>query len=261
MARVKVRRGVLGRPGFYQVCGLVLLIAAWALIARYRLIRPTFVPPPDAVWRAAIRAARSGVLASDLLTTLREMLAALALAFGAGFPLGVALGVMRPVKRAVEPLLGLFLTAPLVAFVSVSIIWFGFGTPSVVALGFAAGVVNIIVSTSLAVETIDAVLLRMSRVYCRSPLARLWKVILPASLPTVATGVRFAAGRVVVGVVVGEMFGSSAGLGARLVETANFFDIPSFYVAVVTLAISAFALTSVVAAIEARTRWAAARTA
>lgn len=252
MARVGDPARWRDRPALYQLAAGGALLVVWVVLTRYQVVRPSFLPGPGAVWRAALAAWSSGVLPRDLLTTLQEMGLALGLSCAVGIPAGVVLGLLRPVKRAVEPLLGLLLTAPLVAFVAMCIIWFGFGSASVVALGFLAGVVNVVLSTSLGVEAVDRVLLNMGRVFCRSHAARFWKVILPAALPTVATGVKFATGRVVVGVIVGEMFGSSAGLGARLVEAANFFDTPTFYVSVFALALTAFAVTSGVGLVETR---------
>lgn len=248
----RVRASAPRRAALYRAGGVTLVAVLWVVLTHFQLVRPTFLPGPAAVAKAAMAQWRSGVLVADVLTTFREIAISLGLSCVVGIPVGVVLGLLRPLKRAVEPLLGLFLTAPLVAFVSICIIWFGFGPASVVALGFAAGVVNVVISTALGVEGVDRVLLRVARVFCRSNAARFWKVVLPAAAGTVVAGVKFAAGRVVVGVVVGEMFGSSLGLGARLVETANFFDTPSFYASVFGLAATAVAVTAGVDLLETR---------
>jgi ABC-type nitrate/sulfonate/bicarbonate transport system permease component len=239
-------------PLTYQAGCLLCLLGLWWLVTDLRLVRPSFLPPPASVWGATVRQWRTGVLAADVLATLRETGVALVLSCAVGVPVGTLLGLMPRVYRAVEPVVGLYLAAPLVAFVSIFIVWFGFGSASVVALGFAAGVAYVVVTASLGVQGIDRTLLRVARVFCRSRAAGFWKVVLPGAMTSVAAGIKLAAGRVVVGVVVGEMFGANAGLGARLVNAANFFDIPTFYAAIGLLAMTAFGVVSAIGFLEGR---------
>lgn len=236
----------------HQTLGLALIVALWFLATEGGLVPTSLVPRPQTVWAAAGAQWASGVLPSAVWTTAREVLLALGISCAIGIPIGTLLGLVPGVYRSLEALLGFALSMPIVAFLSIVVAWFGFGFRSVVALGVAASLVYLIMSTSAAVQGLNPVMYRVARVYCASRTARFFKVIAPGSLHSLLGGVKLATSRAMLGVIVAEMFVSSRGLGARSLYSVGFLDIPAFYVLVLAMGVLAYLLVFLIGLLESR---------
>lgn len=238
----------------YPLIGLAMVGAVWALGLTTDLVPDAFVATPTDLVEAAQRMWANGSLPDDLLSTTSAMLLALGLVIVFGVPLGTVLGLAPRLHASLGPLFGLGLSIPSVAYLSIMVLWFGFGFGSVVGLGVASGIVYLMVTTGHAVQGVDRLLITVGRVYAGSPLRRFFRIIVPGSLASLATGIRLTAGRVIVGVVVGEFFLSNSGLGARLLNTVNFFDTAGFYVVIAGIALVSHGLMTVLRLVEAMLR-------
>jgi NitT/TauT family transport system permease protein len=198
------------------VVGLAGLGGAWEVAARLHAIDPVVLASPGRVAAALARQWRSGELAVDLLTSGAAFGLAFGLALVVGGALGLLMGLVRDVESALLPCLWFLYSAPLVAFQPLLVVWLGFGFRPVVALAAGLAALPIAVNTHAAVRATDPTLLRVVRAFGGRRRDELVKVLLPAALPLVLAGLRIGAGRVLVGIVVGEMFGANAGLGYRL---------------------------------------------
>lgn len=143
------------------------------------------------------------------------------IAAGIGFLLSALAGTLAAivlsssslVRRAILPYAVFFQTVPVIAIAPVLVIWFGFGTPTVVASAFIVSIFPIIASTLLGLQSTDPALVELFRLYSASPMQLLLKLKLPFALPQVFSGLRIAAGLAVIGAIVGE-FIAGGGLGA-----------------------------------------------
>ena len=198
------------------VIGLGGLMLAWEATARLGAINPVVFASPGRVGAALARQWHSGQLAQDFLTSAVEFGVAYLLALLGGGAAGLLMGLVRDAEYALEPFVWFLYSAPLVAFQPLLIVWLGFGFWSVVALAAALAAFPIAINTHAGVRSTDPALLRAVRAFGGRRRDEILKVILPASVPLVLAGLRIGAGRALVGVVVGEMFGANAGLGFRL---------------------------------------------
>ena len=198
------------------VGGLAGLGSAWELAARMGAIDQVVLASPSRVGEALARQWRSGELAADLLTSGAAFALAFALALVVGTALGLLIGLARDVESTLLPLVWFLYSAPLVVFQPLLMVWLGFGFRPVVALAASLAALPITVNTHAAVRAPDPTLLRVIRAFGGRRRDELVKVVLPAALPLVLAGFRIGAGRALVGIVVGEMFGANAGLGYRL---------------------------------------------
>ena len=196
--------------------GLVGLGLGWEGAARLGLIDAVVLASPRGVGTALLRQWRSGELGADLAVSATEFILAFSLAAVAGVTLGLVMGLVRDAEYAFDPYVWLLYTAPLVAFQPLLVVWLGFGFRTVVVLAAALAAFPIAVNTLTGVRTADPTLVRVVRGFGGRRLDEVVKVILPAALPLVLAGLRLGAGRALVGIVVGEMFGANAGLGFRL---------------------------------------------
>ena len=204
------------QAGLLGVLGLAGLLAIWELLARTGLIDPIVLASPARVLAALGRQWRSGELVADLAVSLGEFAAAFAMAAAVGVALGLAMGLSRDTEYALDPFVWFLYAAPLVAFQPLLVVWLGFGFRTVVALAFLLAVVPIAASTLAGVRSVDPILRRAVRGFGGGAGAEIVKVVLPAALPLVLAGLRLGVGRVLVGVVAGEMFSANAGLGFRM---------------------------------------------
>jgi NitT/TauT family transport system permease protein len=196
--------------------GLGGLLLAWEVTARVGAIDPVVFASPGRVGAAFARQWQSGQLAVDLLTSSLEFVLAYLLALVLGGAVGLLMGLARDAEYALEPFVWFFYAAPLVAFQPLLIVWLGFGFWSVIALAAALAAFPITINTHTGVRSTDPALLCAVRAFGGRRRDEVLKVVLPASVPLVLAGLRIGAGRALVGVVVGEMFGANAGLGFRL---------------------------------------------
>lgn len=196
--------------------GLAGLVLGWEGTARLGAIDPVVFASPGRVGEAIARQWGSGQLAEDLLTSALEFGVAYALALFLGGAVGLLMGLARDAEYALEPFVWFLYSAPLVAFQPLLMVWLGFGFWSVVALATALAAFPIAINTHAGVRSTDPLLLRAVRAFGGRRRDEVLKVILPASVPLVLAGLRIGAGRALVGIVVGEMFGANAGLGFRL---------------------------------------------
>jgi NitT/TauT family transport system permease protein len=197
--------------------GLALLPLLWELAADLAWLNPVTISSPTRVALALQRSLSTGELQRDLAATLFE--------FGLGFVsatlLGVGLGVLMGLVHRVEDVLAPFMwfaySAPMVSFYPLLIVWLGFGLPMVLAVIMLLTVVPVALNTLVGVRDADPLLKRAVRAFGAGPLDEARLVVLPSALPMILAGLRIGAGRALIGVVLGEMFGANEGLGYRLI--------------------------------------------
>jgi ABC-type nitrate/sulfonate/bicarbonate transport system permease component len=196
--------------------GIGLVLAGWELAARLGLANPIIVASPSRVAAALLRQWQGGELTPALGWSGAEFGLGFGLATLAGTTIGLAMGAWRWVAAALDPFVWMLYATPLVALQPLLVVWVGFGFPVAVTLAFLLAVVPVIVNTQAAVRAADPAHVRAVRAFGGGRRAVVLRVVLPASLPLVVAGLRIAAGRALVGVVAGEMFGANAGLGFQM---------------------------------------------
>lgn len=235
-----------------QTLGMAVILGIWIAVTQTELVNRYVLPKPIEVWHALIDGWAEGTLPHDTWITFQEFILVLVVSYIGGLFLGILPGLRPVVDRAIGPLLGLALSIPILTYFAVVLVLFGYGFSAVLALGIIATTPTAIVSTITAFQDVDQALISVGRIYCNNPLARLTRIVVPAALPTLASGLRVASGRAMLGVIVGEIFMSSRGLGARILSASGFFDIPGYYAVAVTLATLCFIVTQVFGLIERR---------
>jgi len=199
------------------VLGLVLFVAAWEGAVALALVNPAFVSRPLLVANAIQRQFASGQLLNDLVVSVQEMALGFAMAAVVGVLLGTAMGWYRGVEYSLDPFVWFLYSAPLVAFYPLFIIWLGLGFKTVVAMSFLLTVIPISINTLTGVRAIDPILVRAVRSFGGGNRDIFVKLVLPGAMPIILAGLRIGVGRALIGMMLGEMFGATAGLGYRAV--------------------------------------------
>ncbi len=197
--------------------GIFLFVAVWEAVVHLGLADPAFISRPALVVHALRRQFLVGPLLEDLLVSLQEMALGFVLATVVGVLLGTAMGWYKNVEYTLDPFVWFLYSAPLVAFYPLFIIWLGLGFKTVVAMAFLLTVIPIAINTLTGVRSIDPVLVRAVRSFGGTNRDVFFKLVLPGAMPIILAGLRIGVGRALIGMMLGEMFGATAGLGYRAV--------------------------------------------
>ncbi len=254
---VQAQRPASGRRTNYRalrrgLTSFIILLVGWELIGRFVLTNQVFAVPFSAVVQSASEMWGRGELQTNIAASLTAVAYGMVLAMIIGILIGVAMGASTAFREYVEPLLTAFYATPLVAMAPILILWFGIGIASKIAVVFLMAIFPIAINTSAGIRNTDREYLEVAYAFRASRLQAVWKVMIPAAIPFVVTGLRLAVGRAIVGVVVGELFGARAGLGFLIFTAGQTFDTPSLFVGVITLAFIGMGLTLGIRAVEDR---------
>ncbi|MBU9766627.1 ABC transporter permease [Mycobacterium sp. TNTM28] len=231
---------------------ILAFLALWEIAPRIGLVDKVFLPPFSEVVSAWLTLAANGQLTEHVSASLSRALIGLAVAIVVSIPLGVAIAWYRPVADFLNPILELFRNTAALALLPVFILILGIGETSKVALVIYAASFPILLNTISGVRTVDPLLIKSARSLGLSPVRLFQKVILPAAVPTIFTGLRMAAASSILVLIAAEMVGAKAGLG-YLITAAQFnFQIPNMYAGIVTIALVGVTFNGILVAIEGR---------
>ena len=213
---------------------ILLILGIWEAAWQAKLISPLFFSGPSAIAAQMAYAWTRGNLKADLVYS------------GTNFVLGFAAAVVRrrvvsacwsagtrQLRLLMEPMLNALYATPRVAMIPLILIWFGIGMWSKVFIVFISAFFPILVNTIGGMRAIDRDLLRAARAFCASDWQIFKTVAIPGSVPFILTGIRQGVALGLIGVVVGEMFGGSQGIGFMVAYGGQTFATDTLFVGVV----------------------------
>ena len=239
-------------PVALGIASFAVILLAWESAVRLRFANPFFVSQPSAVAASLGRAARSGELGHNIAVSLSEFAIGYGLSVVVGILAGALAGRFRTVEYAMDPFLWFLYSAPLIAFYPIFVLWFGLGVPTVIALAFLLSFPQIAASTLNGFQNVNPGLIRAARSFGAAEKDLLWKVVLPASVPMVIAGLRLGIGRALMGVVVGELFGATAGLGYSISYYGGLLKTTDLIASLVVIVVLGVVCTQGLSALEAR---------
>jgi NitT/TauT family transport system permease protein len=231
----------------------VLFLGLWEWLTGISgLVNPVFLPPPSRVAGALVELFTSGEAWPHLAFSARSWFVGFGVAAIVGVSLGVLMGAFTPVGRLLGPLAWSLYATPHISIRPMLVIWFGFGAAPIMALIFVSAIFPILLTTAAGVRTADPVMIRAARVFGGRWLDVQRKVVLPATLPFVVTGLRLAIPTSLIGMLIGEILGSGQGLGAILALGTATFRVDQAIAALVILVTTSLTLLRVFGWIEHR---------
>jgi NitT/TauT family transport system permease protein len=241
-------------PNLIRAASVLVFLIAWEIYGRRT--DPLLLTYPIAIARSAFELVRSGELFRQALVSL----GGLAVGFGAsvvfGVGIGLAMGRSRVAEAALNPHINALYATPQVALAPLLMLWFGLGFTVKVMMIFLFAFFPILINTAAGVRNVSAGMVEIGRAYMASDRQLLWKVIAPAAVPYIMTGIRLAVGRALVGMIVGELFTAITGLGSMLVLFGNLFETAKMFVVILVLALLGWSLSQAALVLERRlARW------
>lgn len=238
------------------IIGIALLALVWEFAPRIGLVDAHFVPPLSTVLESWWDLATSGKLAAHLEASLIRSAVGFGLALVTAVPLGAAIASYPPVRDLLTPVLEIFRNTAALAILPVFVLILGIGETSKIAIVLFACFFPILLNTISGVATVDPQLLRSARVLDLSPVATFRKVVFPAALPTIFTGIRISGAAAILVLIAAEMIGAKEGLGYLINYSQMNFLIPQMYAGIITTSALGLAVNYGLVAIERRfSRW------
>lgn len=249
----------LSPRGWRGASGIALLLILWQILPQIGVLDPLFVPPLSKVLQALWQMAENGQLWLHAWASVSRVLPGLALALLVGIPAGLFVATSRALRETVGPTLEILRNTSALALLPVFTLLLGIGQSSKIAMVFYAAIWPIFLGTMNGVQAVDPLWIKAGRAMGLSRQGLFVRVILPASLPSIFTGVRLASAAALLVLVAAEMVGARAGLG-YLVNAAQLdFDIPQMYASIFVLSVIGGGVNFLLQRVEnSLTRWKAA---
>ena len=197
----------------------LLFLTGWHLSVKFS--GSDIFPTPWQVVLGIVELAQKGVLLKYIVASLFRVTWGFGLAILIGVPLGLLLGWFKPAASALNPMIQIFRPISPIAWIPVAILWFGVDDRAPIFLIFLASVFPITVSSMAAVQNMQPVYVRAARNFGLKNTELFRKVIFPACLPQILTGLRIALGIAWLVVVAAEMIAVNSGLGYLIIDARN----------------------------------------
>jgi ABC-type nitrate/sulfonate/bicarbonate transport system, permease component len=241
-----------------SVLAVLAFFVVWQAAPALDLVNGQFTSQPSSVAIAAVEVLRADNFFFHARVSLSEFFLGFALAVAVSIPLGVLLGTSRYARFLLDPPLMALYMAPTLILLPIMVIWLGIGIASKVAVVFLGAIFPIIVNTMAGMREADPKLIRVAQSFGASRIEVFVRILIPGSLPSILMGMRLAVGRGVLGVVVGELYASEAGIGHQLITYGSAMRIDRLLVYALVVSFFGYAMTSLVRSLEKRVQsWSA----
>lgn len=236
------RATTLLATGLRRSIAIVLFLALWEFAPRAGLVDQTFLTPLSDVLKAWWELAKSGSLWDHVSISMERALAGFTISLVIAIPIGFVIGWYPKVAEVINPLLEVFRNTATLALLPVFTLLLGIGETTKIVIVVYACAFPIVLNTITGVQTVDPLLVKSARSMGLGHLALFWRVILPAAVPTIFTGIRMAGSYAILVLVAAEMVGAKAGLGFLINSSQNNFAIPNMYAGILTISVIGIAV-------------------
>lgn len=212
------------------------VLGLWEVVSRAGVVEPIFLSSPTRIAVVGWAMLASGELLVHLRVSGLEFLLGYGLAVATGLPIGLAAGWYPRLGFTLDPFLSALYATPRVALLPLIILWVGIGIWSTVAVVSLGAFFPICLTTMAGVRTVDHLHVRLAQSFQAGAAQIFRTIVLPSCVPFMLAGLRLGVGRALVGVVVGELFGASAGIGFLITVAGSTFQTDKVFVGIAILA-------------------------
>jgi ABC-type nitrate/sulfonate/bicarbonate transport system permease component len=237
---------------FLSLSAVVVFLVFWEASVMLGWANPLFTSSPSRILVAGYEMFGDGSIYPDLAVSGEEFVLGYGLAVVVGVPLGILMGWYSRLNAVLDPFVNALYATPRIALMPLIIIWFGIDLSAKIAIIFLSTVFPILVNTMTGVRAMEREFVKVARSFGATDGQLFRTVALPSSVPNLLTGLRLGLGHALIGIVVGEMYGASAGIGYMMQAAGATFQTDKVMVGIIIIAGVGMALTQVLKIIEAR---------
>ena len=225
---------------------VAFMFLAWVVVTSFGWANELFLPGPNAVMDAFVKAAVKGYQGSTLLehvgVSLWRILVAFLIACIIGIPMGILMGASKDAASILNPFIEFYRPLPPLGLYSLLVMWLGIGEESKLALLFLAALPGIIITTVQAVHSIEPVYVRAAKALGANNATILREIYLPAAGPMILAGMRISLGFTYTVLVAAEIVAATAGIGWMIWDAAKFLLSDVVIMGLVVLGLTGIAL-------------------
>ncbi|MBO9668233.1 MAG: ABC transporter permease [Bdellovibrio sp.] len=219
----------------------LLVVAIWEAVVRVGWVNPQVLPAPSAVivrWYQYLMPQEaydpasgvskfswmfSGELVHDMWASFYRVILGCVIGGVLALPIGLLMGASNRVYDYLNPLIQVLRPIPPIAYIPLAILWFGLGNPPAVFLIALGAFFPILMNTIVGVRAVDSIYIRAARNLGAGSFLMFRKVIVPAAMPYILSGIRIGIGTGFICMIVAEMIAVNSGLGYRILEAREYF--------------------------------------
>jgi NitT/TauT family transport system permease protein/sulfonate transport system permease protein len=214
---------------------IVILLILWEVSSANGWVDSVSVPRVSAILTAWGTLITNGELFEQLLPSLGRVFSGFLLAVAFGIPIGILMGIFPSVYRLLEPITEFMRPIPASACIPIAILFLGKGDEMKVFVIFLSCLFPILLNTHSGVRGVDPVLIDTGRTFGVPKIQSLYKIVLPAALPSILTGLRLSIGIAIMVVVVAEMIAGNNGIGYYILDMQRVFQVAEMFGGIFTL--------------------------
>lgn len=218
---------------FLGIGFIALLLLFWQSIPLWLTLPKglaLFFTTPSKIAATFYHLLLTGQIQEHFYASATAFLLGLSLSIAVGLPFGLVMASSRFIDALLDPYVTALNATPRLVWLPLLILWFGIGIGSKIMIVFLGALFPLLINTYTGVKNVDRVLINVVRSFGASAWQLIRVVVVPNSLPYIIAGLRLAIGRAILGVVVGEFFGASKGLGYMIASAATNYKVDVVFV-------------------------------
>lgn len=239
----------------YQIILLVGFLVLWEVAIRAQWLPVYLYGQPTGIWRELVKGIQSGALLRDTWITAQETVIGFIIGSVTGSIAGLSLWLSPTVAAVLRPLMVALNGLPKIALAPLIIVWFGVGLESKVAIAAIITFIVAMLTSYAGSQEVDDDYIRMLKSLGASRLQIFRMVIVPGTIPWIASAFRLNIGFAMIGAVVGEYISAEAGLGHHVYYAGTLYNLNAVWGGIFALMILALILDAIVGGIERRMKW------
>jgi ABC-type nitrate/sulfonate/bicarbonate transport system permease component len=244
----------LDRPNVIRTLSVAVFLVVWEYFGLK--VDPLFLAAPSAIVEAGLALVRNGELFHAFLATFYPFAVGMAITVVGGIVIGVAMAQWPLLEYILDPFINALYAIPRIALVPLIMLWAGLAIGGKVVILVSIAIFPVIINTFSGIRDVRGSMLEVGRAYGATKSQIFFKIVLPATIPFVMTGIRLAVGMGIIGIIVAGFFTAQTGLGGMIVMYANVFATAKLFVPIIVIGLMGVVLTEFVQAIERRlSRW------
>ena len=229
-----------------------IVLLAWHFITKLELVTPQLLPPPGMLFDTWWDMQKSGELVVNMKMSLFRVGVGFLLGTASGFLLGTTMGLWKPVEQYLEPLFNCVRQVPIVAWLPFLVLWLGIDELFKIAFISLGALIPMALKTFEGIKGVSYPYLEVARVFEFGRLKLLRRIILPAALPSIITGLRLSLSEAWMLVVGAELVAASVGIGNVMTIARRLFQTDVVLVGVIVISITGFIMDKVFALLEVK---------
>lgn len=214
-----------------------VILLVWEIAVQLGFLDYRFFPPPSTVLQVLVQMVRSGELLTHLSLSLQRIILGFLLGAVPGIILGLLMGWFKGVRAFVDPIIAATYPIPKISLLPLLLIIFGLGETTKVVIVAIGGFFLVLITTAHGVVQIDPVMIQAAQNYGATGWKLFTKVILPASLPSIFTGLRLSLGVSLIVIVAAEFVAAKRGIGYLIWISWQTLSVGKMYAGLVVIAI------------------------